>query len=331
MKRHFLAAAFIAGTALAAHGDDLLPLGHGINLGNFLEAQQEGWWSNGRLLEESDFKLIHDAGFNLIRVPISWPEHIGPAPDYVIDPKFLARVDWVVAQAAKNQLTAILDYHNDDKLMKDPDANAAHFLAIWKQVADHFKDAPPTIAFELLNEPYAKLDGDRWNQLVAQALPLVRANNPTRTVIVGPTHWNSIGDLDKLTLPDGDTHLVVTFHYYDPMKFTHQGASWIGPVSQGWLGTKWDATPEQVKAIADSFDKAAAWGAAHHRPLYLGEFGAFSKGDMASRARWTRAVVQAANQRRIPWTYWEYCAGFGAYDPAAKQWRRPILDALRQK
>ena len=81
------------------------------------------------------FPTIRQAGFTLIRVPVCWSAHVGPGPDFAIDPAFFARVDWVVAQAEKNGLTAILDYHNDAALMKDPDANGARFIAIWKQIA----------------------------------------------------------------------------------------------------------------------------------------------------------------------------------------------------
>jgi endoglucanase len=27
--------------------------------------------------------------------------------------------------------------------------------------------------------------------------------------------------------------------------------------------------------------------------------------------------------------YWEFCSGFGAYDPTGKEWRKPLLDALK--
>lgn len=329
MKR-FLLAALFAGT-LTVHAEPV-PLGHGINLGNFLEAPKEGAWNGDRLLQESDFSGIKQAGFTLIRVPISWPEHVGPAPDFKIDAAFLARVDWIVAQAEKNQLTAILDYHNDEALMKDAAANSNRFVAIWKQVAEHYNDAPPSILFELLNEPYGKLDAETWNALLAKALTIVRATNPTRTVVVGGTHWNGIGALSKLDLPDTDQNLIVTVHFYDPMEFTHQGASWVGDgKSKEWLGTKWTATDAEKKSITDSFAKAAAWGKEHHRPMYLGEFGAYENGDMESRARWTAFVARTAESHNFAWTYWEYCAGFGVYDPKAKAWRQPLLDALLGK
>jgi endoglucanase len=299
----------------------------GVNLGNMLESPKEGAW--GSTVHQDFFPTIRQAGFTLIRIPICWSAHVGPAPDYTIDPAFLSRIDWVVAQAEKNDFTAILDNHNDDKLMKDPDANAARFVATWKQIAEHFKDAPSSILFELLNEPFGKLDATRWNELFLKTLTVIRPSNPTRTIVVGPVHWNSIGALDKLVLPDSDHNLLVTIHFYEPMKFTHQGASWIDG-SAKWLGNTW-GTDADKKAVTDSFAQAAAWGQAHHRPLYLGEFGAFSKGDMDSRVRWTTAVARAAESHNIPWTYWEFNAGFGVYDPVAKQWRQPLLNALLPK
>jgi endoglucanase len=62
--------------------------------------------------------------------------------------------------------------------------------------------------------------------------------------------------------------------------------------------------------------------------VYLGEFGAYSRADMASRARWTARVVREAEARGFGWAYWEFGAGFGAYDRATGTWRQPLLDAL---
>jgi len=306
----------------------VVQLGHGVNFGNFLEAPSEGAW--GETFQEDYFPIIKQAGFGVVRVPIRWSAHVSAAPDDTIDPAFLSRVDWVVAQAEKNNLQAILDYQNDDDLIHDPDANEARYLAIWKQVAEHYKDAPPSILFELLNEPHDKLDAPHWNDLLAKTLAVVRATNPTRTVVVGPVQWNGIGSLSKLVLPDSDRNLLVTVHYYDPMTFTHQGASWVEG-SDKWLGNTWQGTDAEKQAVTQAFDTAAAWGVAHQRPMYLGEFGAFSKGDMASRVRWTTFVARTAEAHGMPWTYWEFCDSFGAYDKTAKAWRQPLLDALKGK
>ncbi len=348
MKLLVAVATLLITLTACAYADEAPPLGRGINLGNFLEAPSEGAWTNGQLLQENDFANIKQAGFTFVRVPICWSAHfvyLGGAHQsgtglevekvqhggFAIDPKFLARVDWVVAQAEKNGLTAILDYHNDDALMKDHGvAEGYRFLAIWEQIALHFKDAPPTILFELLNEPNGEFNRQpqKWNDLLARTLTVIRFSNPTRTIVVGPVHWNSIAALKDLVLPEDDRNLLVTVHYYDPFHFTHQGASWVGMDMNQFLGTKWLGNDAEKKAVADEFAKAAAWGRDHHRPMYLGEFGAYSTGDIDSRARWTACVARTAETDGMAWSYWEYDQGFGAYDPKAQQWRAPLLKAL---
>ena len=302
-------------------------VGHGFNFGDALEAPHEGDW--GVTLKESYFAAIHDAGFKSVRIPIAWAVHVGPGPGYVIDPAFVARVDWAVQQAEAQHLTAILDYHNDDALMKNPDANADRFVAIWKQVAEHYFSAPNSILFELLNEPNGNMDAPHWNALLQRTLQVIRVSNPQRIVVVGPVQWNGINALSSLQLPADDLRLAVTIHYYDPMTFTHQGAEWVQG-SNAWLGNKWEGTEADKKAVTDSFARATDWGRANRRPIFLGEFGSYHNGDMASRVRWTGFVVRTAEENHFPWTYWEFCAGFGAYDPQAQQWRVPLLGALKK-
>ena len=80
--------------------------------------------------------------------------------------------------------------------------------------------------------------------------------------------------------------------------------------------------------LAKDFEKAAAWGKKNNRPMYLGEFGAYSAADMDSRAAWTRAIAQEAQKHGFGFAYWEFCSGFGAYDPTADAWRGPLKSAL---
>src|SRR5262249_33926773 len=131
-------------------------------------------------------------------------------------------------------------------------------------------------------------------------------------------------------LPEQDRMLIATFHYYLPFHFTHQGAEWAKG-SEKWVGETWTATPEQLKALRADFDKAADWAKKHDRPVFLGEFGAYQKAPMDSRVRWTDAVAREAEARGFSWSYWEFGAGFGIYDPAAGSWREPLRDALLPK
>lgn len=299
-------------------------LGRGINLGNALEAPREGEW--GLTLREEFFPTIAGAGFAHVRVPIRWSAH-STGPAHRIDETFFRRVDWVLEQARKARLRVVLNVHHFEELYADPDRNGSWLTSLWEQIGARYRPQPETVCFELLNEPHGKLDADRWNRLLIDALEAVRATNPRRMVIVGPANWNNPAALPTLKLPREDRFLIGTFHYYSPFEFTHQGASWV-PNSDRWLGRKWSGTDAETAAIRRDFDRAAEWGRTEGRPLYLGEFGAYSRADLASRAAWTRSVQQEARKRGFATAYWEFASGFGAYDLRAGRWRPELLAAL---
>ena len=300
-------------------------IGRGINLGNALEAPNEGEW--GIRLEAEYFGEAKEAGFDSVRIPIRWSSHAATEAPFAIDPEFFERVDWAIDQAISRELTAIINFHHYEALYEDPAAEHDRFLALWEQVAQRYRDRPEPLIFEVLNEPHGNLGAEQWNALIPEALGVIRASNPERTVIVGPAEWNGIRGLDALELPEGDRRLIVTVHSYDPFPFTHQGAEWVDD-SDRWLGTRWTGTTEERAAITDRFDRAAAWGRQHDRPLFLGEFGAFSKADMESRAAWTAFVTRSAEARGMSWAYWEFGSGFGAFDRQSGRWIPELLGAL---
>ncbi len=300
-------------------------LGRGINLGNALEAPREGDW--GVVLEESYFPLMASAGFDSVRIPIRWNAHAESSPPYTIDPSFLSRVDWAITQALQNDLNVIINIHHYDELMETPDRHHERFLALWEQIASHYREFPDSLYFELLNEPHANLTPLIWNNYAAEAIQIIRKTNPNRTIIVGSGNWNSIEALEALALPEGDRNLIVTVHYYSPFQFTHQGAEWVSGMEK-FLGTQWEGNEREKKAIDSDFEVAFRWSQKYARPIFLGEFGAYSKADMESRQRWTEYVARSAERHGFSWAYWEFCAGFGIYNRDTQQWIQPLLQAL---
>ena len=298
-------------------------LGRGINFGNALEAPNEGDW--GVTVKESYFDAVKAAGFDSVRLPIKWSAHAAEKSPYAIDPKFFNRIDSLVDQALKRDLAVIVDFHHYDELYDHPDEHEARFLALWRQIAARYKDRPPTVYFELANEPHKPLTPERWNALIPRALAAVRETNPNRGVIIGSGEWNAVWTLEKLELPPDD-RIIVTVHDYSPHHFTHQGASWAEG-SDEWLGMKWGTEADKTEVRKD-LEKAAAWGKAHNRPIFLGEFGVYEKADMESRAKWTAFVRSEAERLGMSWAYWEFGAGFGIYDPAKDEWRTPLKNAL---
>jgi endoglucanase len=39
-------------------------------------------------------------------------------------------------------------------------------------------------------------------------------------------------------------------------------------------------------------------------------------------------MAREAESHGFSWAYWEFCSGFGAYDPKADAWREPLQTAL---
>jgi len=115
-------------------------------------------------------------------------------------------------------------------------------------------------------------------------------------------------------------------HYYIPMDFTHQGAAWAGRKDK--LGVDWLGTDKELEVLNRDFDKAAAWAKEHNRPILLGEFGAYDKAPMDSRARWTSAVARTAEVRGWSWAYWQFDSDFVLYDIPGDKWIEAIKGAL---
>ncbi len=301
-------------------------LGAGVNMGNTLEAPKEGEW--GVTMKKEFFAKIAEAGFDSVRIPVRWDTHADANAPYRIDPVFLKRVKWAVDNARRQKLAVVLNFHHHESLYKDPNAETPRFLRLWKQVAEAFSGYDRSLVFELLNEPHGKLNAARWNDVLARALAVVRKSNPNRAVMVGPAGWNNLGQLGGLKLPPDDRMLIVTFHYYSPFHFTHQGAGWVGKKADKWLGRKWTGSAEEKAAVEKHFQQVGEWAKKHRRPIYLGEFGAYGKAEMESRVQWTRFVRKTAERYDMAWAYWEFGAGFGLYDRKENRWRKGLLEAL---
>lgn len=298
-------------------------LGRGVNIIGY----DPIWRSRdqGRF-QAKHFQLLKAAGFNSVRINLHAFRHMDQNQDWALRSSWFETLDWAVKHANDQGLMVILDLHEFNQMGDDSEGNKEKFLSFWRQVSEHYQKASDQIVFEILNEPCRKLTPALWNQFLGEALAIIRKSNPTRTVIIGPAFWNSIDHLPELELPKEDRNLIVTVHYYKPMEFTHQGASWSGHKDK--TGVTWTGSDAQRKAIRDDFGKAAAWGKAHNRPLFLGEFGAYDKGPMDSRVRYTDAVARTAESLDWSWAYWQFDSDFILYDIQKDAWVEPIRQAL---
>lgn len=300
-------------------------LARSINLGNILEAPSEGEW--GLSLEAAYFSTISEAGFTGIRLPIRWSAHASEEAPYTIDPAFMARVDWAIDQAFQNDLSIVINTHHYVEMMSAPAEHLPRLLGIWGQIATQFQSRPDDLIYELFNEPHDQFNTAIWNDYLDQLIDSIRVIDPERTLMVGTASWGGIDALDDLLLPD-DSNLIVTIHYYSPFQFTHQGAEW-SEGADAWVGTPWGQSSTDYNNLMLDFSRLKSWSVENNRPIYVGEFGAYHRANMAFRYAWTEAVVSACEERGLSWGYWEFASGFGAYDRSTGEWNE-LLAALIQ-
>jgi hypothetical protein len=312
-------------TGASAHAFDVdRRLGRGVNIIGYDPIWQDR--AKARF-KEGYFSKIREAGFDSVRINLHPFRHMDAANGHALEPAWLETLDWAVKGALAARLAVVLDMHEFHAMAEDPAGRKEAWLAFWKQVAPRFEDAPDGVVFELLNEPFGKLTPELWNEYLKEGLAVVRATNPTRVVVLGGGRWNSIDGLQTLVLPEDDRNLIATVHYYTPMDFTHQGAPWNAE-TRDMSGVEWAGTDQERRRIELDFARAQRWATAHDRPLFLGEFGAYDKAPMDSRARYTAAVARAAEKLGWSWAYWQFDSDFVVYDVEKDAWVDPIRKAL---
>lgn len=321
----------------------------GVNLGNGWEAEPGTW---GQKIDVQDIDRIAAEGFDHIRVPVAWHFHVKEEHGrFTIDPAFLAELEPVLRRAIERNCRVMLNWHHFHDLTRDPAAHLARFTGVWHAIASHFQGWPPELCFELLNEPCDALDTATCNKVYRTTIDRIRSTHPDRLIVVSPGHWGIIPELEHLHLPDDDPNLAVTVHCYEPFHFTHQGAGWVGlqdlrnvvypgpprepivlPASlrrnhaalafiEDYNTQPPAKNPSSPRKLRELLDMARDWSAHFGRPVHLGEFGSHQTADIASRERYLRDVRTLAEQRGIPWTLWEWKAGFGYWDPQQQRAR----------
>jgi endoglucanase len=327
----------------------------GINLGNRLEAPNEGDW--GGVIQAGDFPFIAARGFDHVRIPIRFSGHASASSPYTIDAAFFSRVDTVLNQAAAANLAVVVDMHAYDELATDVAGNRDRFVGLWTQIAARYQSRPDTVAFELLNEPNTQLD-TTWNDVMVPAIQAIRASNPRRLLIVDSVFWADPTKLSTLTLPN-DANIMASIHLYEPKLFTFQGQSWMGPEYQttgvifpgppatpinpvqaakdaSWANqwfmdynTKPAATnPSGPATITAQVALITAYRQSQGRTVYNGEWGPQDGGALDSRARLVTAVRQQCESAGIGWAIWEDPVNMNLFDSSAGTWLTAIIDAL---
>lgn len=314
-------------------------IGRGINMGNTFDADCETCWGAGPI-EKQQVQAIAKAGFNSVRLPVRWDKEASKTAPYTINPDYLARVKEVLKWINGEGLVAIINIHHHQSFLTDvlpgdlpnPDHEEMHLTrvdSIWRQVADYYSDfSNDSLIFEMFNEPRAGVSAEAHNKMIARTFPIMRKNNPGRTIMYGSHTYNAYAGIKKLVLPE-DGNIIFTPHYYVPANYALQGEG-------GKCGDNpktWEGTSSEVKAMKEDFDYMTKLRDELYPglPINIGEFGATYCGGIKSRVKWVTNFVKFAKEKGISWNYWGFTriGGYEIYDKVTDTWSdTETLDAL---
>ena len=322
----------------------------GWNLGNTLDAKggmgvtSENAWGNPVTKKEMILD-IKEAGFNVIRIPVTWDGHLTADGNYTIHDKWLERVKEVVDYAYEEDMYVILNTHHEEWIFpsyENQEAVTEQLIAVWTQIANYFKDYDEHLIFEGMNEPRMKGTPYEWNggnqeghdvvnalgQAFVETVRLSGGNNLYRQLMVpGYAASSSVNALKAIKLPK-DEYLILSVHAYLPYLMALDGGSTNTFDTSNLNDTK--DIDELMTNLNDLFISKGI-------PVVIGEFGSRNKENLEDRVALAEYFVKAAQKYRIPCVWWDNNQfngngeNFGLYDRREKSWIYPeIVEAMKK-
>ena len=213
--------------------------------GNYYPSNWETAWGQPET-NEKIVDFILDAGFNAIRIPITWAEHFDKNDN--VDPIWMNRVKETVDLFYNKGVYCIINAHHDggtDGWIEATETSynkySSRFEKLWQQIANTFADYDERLLFESMNEVLDENNEwnnpsaagleyvNKWNQLFVDTVRATGGNNSKRNLVV--MTYAGGGDENRFTrfvLPNDSVknHLIVEVHNYNPMHFTWTDVTW---------------------------------------------------------------------------------------------------------
>ena len=302
-------------------------------------------FNQGKMDQEDLTEVYLEQGCNVFRLPVTWTPFVDDET-FEIDPEWLelvkTEVDYLLSRGAYCILNTHSDYlnysfvgdHWEDQWMEAQyqDYVDQRFAAIWRQIAEYFRDYPQQLIFEPFNEPtmnwYYGVDFEAWkvrqaeringmNQLFVDSVRETGGNNATRFLCLPTADYCNHAYLANLVLPD-DPYLMVQLHSYSEMEDN------INPSANPNFDYKGeiDALFSDVSAFQARYPDV---------PVLIGEVAITRLNDAYAPER-VAYFLEQAERYGVPCLWWEDGFGdsFSMYNISERTWERAeILKAIQ--
>lgn len=311
----------------------------GINLGGWFSQCEYSKEHFDSFITKDDFQRIASWGLDHVRLPVDY-NLFQNSDGGIIETNF-HYIDACISWCKEFGLKIILDLHKAKGFSFDSYENEAglfvnenlrrQFKTLWTEFAKRYRNEE-IVNFELLNEVVNPEDNENWMQLAKETVAIIRNYAPAKRILIGGYHNNSVTAIKDLALPF-DKNIVYTFHCYEPLLFTHQGAYWC-PEMEPSFRMKYPLSKEEYeKELTNGVGDAYRFKIADHAltkdkfnaqyfenlfheaintaqerdvQLYCGEYGVIDRADVKSSLNWLRDINSTFKKFNISRAIWNY-------------------------
>jgi hypothetical protein len=236
-------------------------------------------------ITKADIDMLKSTGMNSVRVPIHY--------------KFFTKgndegfrlLDRVVSWAKADGMYVVIDMHMapggqtgtniDDSYgypwLYDSPGDQAELIDIWKRIADHYKDEPTVLGYDLLNEPipqYPQLQkyNSQLEPLYKRIAAAIREVDTHHVLILGGAQWDTNFSVFG---PPLDKNVMYQLHLYR-------------------FGQPW-----KEEDVAGDISQYIKFRDLYQVPIWLGESG-------ENDDNWIRGFRTLLEKDKIGWCFWPY-------------------------
>jgi endoglucanase len=344
IKLIFLASATVLILTCAQNKDsnkaaDKFIIRTGVNVSHWLSQSEKRGEKRKDYITKADFDTIASMGFDHVRIPIDevqlW-DSLGNKEKEAFNLLHDA-INWAI----NDKLRVIVDLHilrshyfisKSNTLWTNP-AEQEKLIEMWRQLSEELIKYPKEkLAYEILNEPVAENPED-WNKILNKVIAEIRIKEPERIIVVGSNRWQIPSMFPYLKIPENDSNLILSFHFYTPLALTHHKASWTATAeytgSVNYPGQIVDTINYKklsAKAVAAmrkdangyfnkeilAKDILIALKVAKEKklPVFCGEFGVYPAIPENISLRYYKDLCQIFNENHIAYCHWNYKGDF---------------------
>jgi len=187
---------------------------------------------------EEDFKRLAQSGMNVVRFYMNYLTFETDEKPYTYKKEGFDWIDKNIQWAKKHGVYLILNMHvpqggfqsgcQGEALWNDRE-NQSRLKALYKVLANRYINEPTVLGYDLVNEPVVTQSIDQWKKLAQELTDEIRRVDRNHLIIAERLnaincHWDNDENNNLFLINDENT--LYTFHFYSPIEYTHQNASW---------------------------------------------------------------------------------------------------------